>query len=92
MPRAYGVCRPAALIWMVIVDALRLLAIGVAAGIPLALAASQFLRAQLHGVGPTDLTAAGTAFVVLTLATLLAAFIPARRAARLSPLSALQHL
>jgi predicted permease len=80
---------PAAMILMVVGDAVRLLAIGVVVGIPLAFAATRLLRSQLHGVGPADLGAAGTALAVLTLATLLAAFIPARRAARVSPLSAI---
>ena len=80
---------PGAIIVMGVRETLRLVVIGVLAGVPLAWGASRLLRAQLHGVGPADLGAAAVALVVLTAAAALAAIIPAHRAARISPLSAL---
>lgn len=51
--------------------------------------ATRLLGSQLVNVQPTDpLTFAGVSFVLLSVA-LIAAFIPARRAARLDPLKAL---
>ena len=75
---------PHAMIVMVLRDTLSLVAIGVVAGVPLAWVAFRLLSTQLHGVGPADLGAAAVALAVLTVA----AIVPARRAARVSPLSA----
>ena len=62
----------------------------VAVGAPVALAATQLLRSQLHDVHPADPIAIGTALVVLTACAIVAALLPARRAARLDPLAALR--
>jgi ABC-type lipoprotein release transport system permease subunit len=64
--------------------------VGVVVGAPLALAATRLLRNQLHDVEPTDPLAMGVALVVLMTSAVLAALLPARRAARLDPLSALR--
>jgi len=64
---------------------------GLAAGSAGALAASRLLTGMLYGVGATDpLTFAAVAFL-LGAAALLAAFIPARRAARADPMVALRY-
>jgi predicted permease len=64
--------------------------IGVAIGVPAAIAAAQLVRASLFGVGPADpISVAGAALVMLLVAT-SAGFFPARRAARLDPLVALR--
>jgi len=75
---------------MVLGDALKLMLIGVLVGAPVALAATQLLRSQLHDVHPADPIAIGTALVVLTACAIVAALLPARRAARLDPLAALR--
>lgn len=75
---------------MVLGDALKLMLIGVLVGAPVALAATQLLRSQLHDVHPADPIAIGTALVVLTACAIVAALVPARRAARLDPLAALR--
>jgi ABC-type antimicrobial peptide transport system permease subunit len=64
---------------------------GIAAGVPAGIAASRLLSAQLFETTPSDpLTAALTAGLVACVA-LLACFVPARRAARLDPSSALRN-
>jgi predicted permease len=64
--------------------------VGVAVGLAAALAGSRLIQSLLYGVGPRD----PVIFVVTTLALLaiamLACWLPARRAARLSPLDALR--
>jgi putative ABC transport system permease protein len=64
--------------------------VGVAIGLATALAGSRLIQSLLYGVGPRD----PAIFVVTTLALLgiamLACWLPARRAARLSPLDALR--
>src|SRR2546428_2350926 len=75
---------------MVLGDALKLVLVGMLVGAPVALAATQLLRSQLHDVRPADPIAIATALVVLTMCAIVAALVPARRAARLDPLAALR--
>ncbi|MEP6491130.1 MAG: ABC transporter permease [bacterium] len=75
---------------MVLVDALRLVALGVAIGLPLALASTRLLRAQLHGVGTIDPVSIGVAVSVLGISAVIAVLIPALRASRVSPIVALR--
>ena len=74
----------------VIGTALRPMLIGGAVGIVAALALGRVIQSLLFGVAPTDPTsfAASTAFVVLI--GVLAALVPARRAVRIHPASALR--
>lgn len=78
------------LLVLVLVDALRLVAIGAAVGAPLALGAARLLRSQLVGVSPVDPIALSSALVVLTVTALTAALLPAQRASRVSPVVALR--
>ena len=75
---------------MVLFDALRLVAIGLAVGIPLALGAARLLATQLHGVPIADAMSLGVAVLVLTSAAIAAALQPAMRAAHVAPLIALR--
>ena len=71
--------------------AVRLVALGLVIGLALALGAGQLLRSQLIGVGPRDpLTYVGIA-LLLALVGLGAAWLPARRAARVDPMVALRY-
>jgi len=64
---------------------------GVGCGLAIALALSQLLSGMLYGIRPTDpLTLVGVSFV-LTATTLLACYIPARRAVKVDPNVALRH-
>jgi predicted permease len=64
---------------------------GIAAGIPLALAAGRLASSLLYGLKPRDLSTAAAATAILALAALAAAMIPARRASRVDPLAALRE-
>ena len=76
---------------LVLADAMRLVAVGVGLGLPLAWAASRSVRTLLFGVSPADPLAAGGSIAVLMAAALAAAYLPARRAARTDPPVALRH-
>ena len=75
---------------MVLRGALMQLAIGLAIGIPAALASSRLIASQLYGVKTYDPAILGIAVFVLTACALLAGFIPARRAASIEPMQALR--
>ena len=78
-------------IGIILRQTLGLLAIGVALGILLALAATRGAGSLLFGLGPDDpLTLAGAAVFLLAVA-LLASFVPAHRASRLEPMNALRY-
>ena len=81
---------PGAVTRMVVGEAVRLAIAGVAVGIPLGLAATPVIRNQIFGVRPVDAPSLGVAIAVLVLAALVASWLPARRAAAVSPLEALR--
>jgi predicted permease len=64
---------------------------GMAAGLLLALWAAPFARTFLHGISPLDPAALGTAVMLIGAMTLVAIYVPARRASRLDPVAALRH-
>ncbi len=68
----------------------RLVLIGMAAGLAGALAAAGVLSKLLYSVQPRDPFTFVVVPVVLTMVALLAAYVPARRAARLDPMAALR--
>jgi predicted permease len=78
-------------IGMVVKGAIRLVAIGIAVGLPAAWFASRWVKSMLFGLTPTDPTTIAGAALVLASAALLAAYLPARRAARVDPMTALRH-
>lgn len=76
---------------MVLRQALRPVAAGVAAAVPLALFAGSWLRSLLFGVNPQDPMTITVVCLALITAAMLAAYLPARRAANLDPLNALRY-
>jgi predicted permease len=78
-------------VWMILRDVCVLAVIGLAISVPAALASSKFVESFLFGLTPTDPCALGVAIAVLVSAALLAGYLPARRAARIDPLTALRH-
>jgi ABC-type antimicrobial peptide transport system permease subunit len=75
---------------LVVRDGLRLVVIGVGAGVAVALPLAMLVRRFLYGLSPLDPAAFGSAIVVFGLAALLASWIPARRAAAVDPMVALR--
>lgn len=74
----------------VIRESLTLVAVGAIIGVPVAWAASRLLSGFLLGVTSTDPWAYAGAIAVLAAVTLLASWIPARRASRVDPVVALK--
>ena len=75
---------------MVLGQALRLLLIGVAVGIPLALAGARSLRALLYGVTPLDPGPLAAGVALLVAVGIVAALLPTRSASRVDPVIALR--
>jgi predicted permease len=63
---------------------------GIAIGVPAAIAAARAITSLLHGIEPTDAWSYGFAAVGLLVVSLVAAYAPAARAARVDPLRALR--
>jgi len=64
---------------------------GIAIGISAALALARFIAGLLFGVGPTDTFTFVVVPLLLALVTLLASYVPARRAMRVDPMVALRY-
>jgi ABC-type lipoprotein release transport system permease subunit len=76
--------------WMVLRESLVLLGIGLAFGLPAALAAARLVQAQLYGLRAFDPATMGSAMLIIVAVTMAAAWLPARRATRVDPLVALR--
>ena len=78
-------------IWMVLREVCVLAAIGLAIGLPAALASSRLVESLLFATKPDDPRVLALAVAILLGASLLAGFGPARRASRVDPIVALRH-
>ncbi|HEX7287906.1 MAG TPA: ABC transporter permease [Candidatus Angelobacter sp.] len=75
---------------MVIGGGMRLATVGLLLGALGAFAASTWVRSMLFGVGRADLVTLAVICLVLSLAALVACYLPARRATRVDPMAALR--
>ena len=83
--------QPGQILEMVMRETLLLVVVGVAAGVPIALGASRFIRSELYGLSPNDpFTILITTLVMLGVAS-LAGYLPARRATKVDPIVALRY-
>jgi predicted permease len=78
------------MIWLILREAMVLAGGGILIGVPAMLLLGRISRALLYGVGQFDLPAFAFALVILIVFAALAGIIPARRAGRLDPMSALR--
>ncbi len=81
---------PGAIVRRVLVQGARLVGIGVVIGLAVALLVTRALGGLLIGVRPTDVEVFTFVAVGLVAVALVAAFLPARRAARMDPVGALR--
>jgi predicted permease len=76
---------------MTVREAAVLLAIGLAIGVLLALGGAKLIGSMLYGLSPLDPLTFVFGIVLLSAAALIAAYVPARRAANLDPMAALRE-
>ena len=82
--------RPGSVRRMILLYGLRMTLVGIAVGSVAALAAGRALAGMLHGVSPRDPATYAVVMLVLTLVSVLACYLPARRATRIDPLEAIR--
>jgi macrolide transport system ATP-binding/permease protein len=83
--------RRGGVIRMVLRDVLFMILVGLAIGLPVALATSKFVVSFLYEMKPNDPLSLIAAVAALLAAALLAGYAPARRASRIDPMAALRH-
>jgi predicted permease len=81
----------ASVLWLVLKEVALMVGVGVAAGVPLALALSRIVQAQLFALSAHDPLALAGAAALLAVVALVAGYLPARRATRVDPMLALRY-
>ncbi len=76
---------------LIVGQAMKLAAIGIAIGLIAAFGLTRFIATLLYGVKPNDALVFGSVALILASVALLASYLPARRALRLDPLIALRY-
>jgi len=79
------------LLWMVLRETMLPVIIGIAIGLPAAMASMRMIRDQLFGLEPADPLTLCSSVIAIIGAAALAGYLPARRAARVDPMVALRY-
>jgi predicted permease len=77
-------------LWLVLRETLTLALLGIAIGIPSALAATRLIATMLFGLSPSDAPTITAVSLLLLLVALFAGYLPARRASATDPIVALR--
>jgi len=83
--------RTTGILWMVLRESLLLLAAGIAVGVPATLGITRVVRSQLFGLSSFDAATFMTAIAAISIVIVIAAYLPARRAANVDPMVALRY-
>ena len=76
---------------MVVGEVTTLIVVGFVLGVALSLASTRLISTFLFGLKPTDVATFAGSMALLATVALLAAYVPARRAARVDPMEALRE-
>ena len=82
---------PRGVLWLVMKEVLVLLAIGLAVGIPSALALGRFVSSQLYQIEAGNPLIAVVTVALLAVVSVTSGLIPAQRASRIDPMLALRE-
>ena len=83
--------RPGEMLWMVMRESLLISAAGIVIGLPIALFSSRVLASMLYKLSPFDPASFAIAAGCILLVASAAAYVPARRAAKVVPMVALRY-
>lgn len=78
-------------LWLVLRDTLLMIGIGALIGLPTAFALTRLVKSFLYGLTPQDPLSIGLATAGLIAVTVVAGYIPARRATKIDPMVALRY-
>jgi predicted permease len=79
------------ILWIILRETLALALIGIAIGIPCALAATRFIASMLFGLTSSDPPTIASVALLLLFVALIAGYVPARRASSIHPMEALRR-
>lgn len=82
---------PSGVLWIVMREVVILLTIGLAVGVPSAIALGRYVSSQLYGIEPNDPWIAIGTMALLAAVSLAAGLIPASKASRIDPILALRY-
>ncbi|MGA2985759.1 MAG: FtsX-like permease family protein [Terriglobia bacterium] len=82
---------PGGILDLILSDSLRMIAIGLTIGLPVALGMSRLVSKMLFDLSPADPLSLTIALVIVVGIALLAAYFPARRATKVDPMVALRY-
>ncbi|HJQ68250.1 MAG TPA: ABC transporter permease [Blastocatellia bacterium] len=77
-------------LWLILREALLLVIVGVAVGLPLIFALTRVASALLFGLTPTDPVSLLSAAMLMLVVAMMASYLPSRRATRVDPMAALR--
>lgn len=78
-------------LWLLLGQSMKLALIGIGLGLLLAFVVTRFASSLLYGVSASDPVVFGGTALLLVLVALLASYLPARRATRIDPITALRY-
>ena len=78
-------------LWLILRDAVVLVLLGAVIGLPVAFGVTRFVTSFLYGLTARDPLTMAAATAVLALVTVIASFLPARRASKVDPMVALRY-
>jgi predicted permease len=78
-------------LWLILRDAVVLVLLGAVIGLPVAFGITRFVSSFLYGLTPRDPATMILATAALALVTVIASFLPARRASKVDPMVALRY-
>jgi putative ABC transport system permease protein len=83
--------QPGQVLWLILKQGLLLTGVGIVVGLAGALALTRILSSLLFEVGSTDPSIFAAIVLLLTCVSLIACYLPARRATRVDPLIAMRY-
>jgi ABC-type antimicrobial peptide transport system permease subunit len=83
--------QPGRVMSMILSETIGLVGVGLALGGGMAYAASRLINSRLYGVAPQDPATLALATGLLLVVALSAAYVPARRASKVDPMTALRQ-